>query len=223
MDSFTCPILAVSAESGAGKARLRTKGLCGMSKKIVSRNTERDIVIPDDAVELVRACLDSGDNAQWTIGDTMNALREELCRRRGDWDDLTDSMATKAQCDESTLRDRASMARFFEPADRTEFGLSYHQLRACKSAGKALWRSYAEKAVTSADDYAGQPAPCKVIRAWIAHDKNGQPEEPVWLSQARRIVSMCRSACDNQDAPSEWGQACLELIGRAGEILPEWE
>jgi len=193
-----------------------------MTKNTVLRNTNDEIMlIPEEAVNIIRACFDRSDESNWIMGDTVNVLRDELCKRRGDWDRLTRRAAIEGRCDESTVRDRASMASFFQPADRTEFELSYHQFRACKSSGRDLWRTYAERAVKSADDYAGRAAPVSVIRAWIAQDKNGKPKELPWLVQARRIVRACISAAENQEASDEWANACREFYRKAAEILPE--
>lgn len=203
--------------------------------KSVSRNTKKltkaspaddktlDFVLPERAVELLHAYRDGEDSQQWALGDLAVALRAKLCKRRGDWIRLCRRLAIEASCDESTVRDRHNMAQFFD-GSREEFSvLSFHQLRACRSAGDA-WRTYAERAITSADDYAGKPAPVNVIRAWIREDRKSasdkEDELPRWEQLLTSIIEMCDAIRRMDDAPETARDAARLAAGEAVNGLP---
>jgi hypothetical protein len=183
----------------------------------VSCNTETEFPLPDEAIDVLQAYQAQSDTAQWALGDIVLALADELCKRRGDQQRLVRRVAIEATCDESTVRDRLNMAKFFEPATRGEYGLSFHQFRACKSAGPDDWRHYADWALDSAADYGGKPAPVSVIRSKIKADKNGDKDKPPrWVECLERIISLC-DAIRRDSAP----EAVKDAVGLAADRLTE--
>lgn len=140
--------------------------------------------LPDAIIEGLRQLVNDSDGRQWVMGDYINAVVDEL---EGHYSDLgvkyarawlVRHMAERTGADVSTLRDRANMAKFYPQDIRTEYdALSYHQLRACKSAGEE-WKRYADWALDNL------PSPVSVIRAMVKH--NGDLP-PAWVSRWERM------------------------------------
>lgn len=161
--------------------------------------------LPNNIIEAVQAAVADGDNQQWRMGRLLADLVDEFVphykqvgvKQPRAW--LIRHMAARVGADPSTLRDRESMARFYPESVTEEFSmLTYHQLRACKSAGDR-WREYAEWA---ADNL---PAPVALIRARL---RNGGALPPSWLRRWELIRSMAVSLVNDNEAPRDIVAAC---------------
>jgi hypothetical protein len=150
-------------------------------------------------IEPLRQLVNDADGHQWIIGDYLVDVVDELeaaysgmgLRNARAW--LIRHMAIRVGADTSTLRDRASMCTFYPPDVRREYdALSYHQLRACKSA-KDKWREYADWAMENL------PAPVALIRARVKH--NGDLP-PAWIGRWERVLSLADLLADDAEAPA---------------------
>lgn len=170
--------------------------------------------LPDNLIDSLRQVISDADKHQWATGDFLVGIVDELedsytrlgVRHARAW--LIQHMANRVGCDTSTLRDREAMARFYpEPVRARYDALSYHQLRACKSAGN-LWCEYADWALDNL------PAPVAMIRAKI---KNGGDLPPAWASRWERVSVLCEALKGDSEAPPEVRLAArlisLGLIG----------
>lgn len=155
--------------------------------------------LPDVVIEPLRQLVNDADGHQWVIGDYIIDVVDELeavysglgLRSARAW--LIRHMAERVGADASTLRDRASMAKFYSPDVRSEYDtLSYHQLRACKSAGDE-WQTYADWAMENL------PAPVSLIRARVKH--NGDLP-PAWKGRWERVLVLAELLADDEEAPA---------------------
>jgi hypothetical protein len=182
------------------------------------------VLISDEIIETFRAIYDSSSGLQWSTGDYLVEVVDELAPQFGAMlgDDNTSQAFHRARasiikqlaygvgCDTTTLYDREGMSRFYSEYERKEYHmLTYHQLRACKSAGNN-WRTWAEWARSNL------PAPVAMIRAKI---KQGGREEPSWISRWQRIIVLAGAIRDDSDAPQRLRQLCGGIL-RSGVQMP---
>jgi hypothetical protein len=153
--------------------------------------------LPDELVEQLRQLTNDADNHQWQVGDFLVSVVDELgqhyeaigVKRARSW--LIQNMASRVGVDASTLRDREAMARFYPANIRSRFDmLTYHQLRACKSAGPE-WERYA---IWASEDL----PPCAVIRAKV---KNGGSLPPAWAGRWSRVIELSELLQSDEQAP----------------------
>lgn len=169
--------------------------------------------LPDAAIEAIRQAVSDSDASAWQMGDLLAGLVDELgphysafMRHPRAW--MIRQIASRTGADASTLRDRECMARFFSPDDRIEFyALSYHQMRACKSAGEN-WRKWAEWAANNL------PAPVDYIRKMIKH--NGEAP-PAWWGKWVKVQELCEQLEQDTGAPVDVRNLC-HLLNRGAEI-----
>ena len=108
--------------------------------------------LPDLVFEQLRHLLEMGDIQQWAIGDFIRDVWEEIEKNipegseRKEYASMIRQMANATGADESTLRSRTKMSRFYSDADRDVWQppYTYHHLRALMSAGDdwpgiAMW------------------------------------------------------------------------------------
>jgi hypothetical protein len=177
------------------------------------------IVLPDAVIELVRVELDRADVSQWHIGDMLVSIVEELgilyerSGVRSARAAIIRELATRTGRDASTLRDRHLMAAFYPPEVRASYdALTYHQLRACKSAGDN-WRQYADWALDNL------PAPVALIRARIKH--NGDTP-PLWLTRFERLIDQAQSLIETPETPIPIVQLTTSFISAAEAAAKDW-
>lgn len=155
------------------------------------------VILPDYAIELLRQFTGDSDKIQWSIGDVSLALVDEFGDMYGKAP-VREKIASETGLAPETVRDRENMARFFSEESRLEYDvLGYHQLRACKAAGKK-WREYADWAIESADKYGGRPAPVAVIRAKI---RGANDEEPGWYRKYTKVVDLVEAVIADESVP----------------------
>lgn len=142
--------------------------------------------LPDEVIEGLRQLTDTAAGLQWATGDYLVGVVDEFTpywERSGVRNGraaIIGQLAASVGVDGSTLRDRECMARFYPTAERVKYDmLTYHQLRACKSAGPA-WRTYADWA-------AGSLASVAKIRDKIAQDHNGVA---AWVGRWDRLLAL---------------------------------
>jgi len=151
--------------------------------------------LPDSVIESTRQLYLQGEGHQWALADhlvgVVDELRDHYASMMGDEDGriaarkartwIIRSLAVGIGVDESTLRDREVMGRFFPTEVRQPYTdtLTYHQLRACKSANDK-WQAYADWAMDNL------PAPVSVIRAKIKG--NGHDDPPYWQRKLDKII-----------------------------------
>lgn len=182
-----------------------------MTKNVSSNTLIPDL--PDMVIEGLRQLTEQGDANQWGVGRYLvdvvvefKSLYEQAGVRRARAL-LIKQCANKVGVDASTLRDRCCMADFFTPQDVAEFApLSFHQMRACKSAGVEGWRGHAEWAL------ANLPAPCELIRARIKH--NGQLP-PKWANRWERVLDLAAEIERDDGAPDLVRIIARELLQSA--------
>ncbi len=156
--------------------------------------------LPDGVIEGLRVLLEQGEQYQWATGDYLVEVVDEF---RGYYEragarharaQLLRQLAKETGADISTLKDRENMARFYPSLIRERYHpLTYHQLRACKSAGEH-WQEYAEWAL------ANLPASVASIRHKIKADHNGQPE---WFGRWERLRALAELIMADESAPSK--------------------
>ena len=160
----------------------------------------KNLQLPDSAIEHLRQLFDDAEGHQWRCGDALAELIDEFqpayeleYGKRGRAQ-IIRQVANKIGRDESTLRDRLSVAIFFPPEIRAEyFMLSWSQLRACKSAGDK-WREYADWSVENL------PAPTSLIRAKIKANGDGLP---IWSDYWERIISLAERLSREENLPDK--------------------
>lgn len=166
------------------------------------------IILPDSIVETLRQLADNNERGQWVIGDYLVDVLDELGpvfeahgvkRARPE---IIRQLANRTGLDNSTLRDRESMCRFFPVKAREHYhALTWSQLRACKSAGDN-WQVYAKWALDNL------PAPVSVIRARVK--ANGH-ETPMWIGRWDRIVGLADAVLCDTGTPG-WLKLLARLI-----------
>ena len=177
--------------------------------------------LPDDLIETVRQLVNDGEGYQWAMGDLLVSAVEELgpsyathpsigsTKRARTY--ILRSLADRTGTDESTLRDRESVCRFFEPKMRLEYDcFTWSQWRAFKAAG-SRWRMYAEQAAQSL------PAPVRVIRSWIREDGN-EVITPAWERMLDKFIDIAYSLERDEAAPAWLRQAAHFVV----EASKEW-
>jgi hypothetical protein len=131
------------------------------------------------------------------VGDFLASVIDELSqhyeaigvKRARAW--LIQHMASRVGVDASTLRDREAMARFYPSNIRSRYDmLTYHQLRACKSAGPE-WERYATWA-------SEELPPVSIIRARVKH--NGSLP-PAWVGRWSRVIELSELLQSDEQAP----------------------
>lgn len=171
--------------------------------------------IPDDLIEGVRQRLETAEMYQWELGDYLVEAEDEiiphLARQvRYPRSYLINQISSRVGCDPSTLRDRASMARFYPPPIRQAYTpLTYHQLRACKSAG-IHWQVYAEWALNNL------PAPVAAIRAHVKH--NGH-SPPAWVGRWQRFVELAGALVDDAMTDPLARDIASQVLRRGGKVI----
>jgi len=177
--------------------------------KQLSFDDLKDVIFPVDVIERLQARSDGETNSKWEDGDDCGALVDEFGPRFGK-SRVRRRFAIERQLSNGTARDRENMARFFNPQDRLDFDvLSYHQLRACKPAGKDGWRKLATWAVESADDYGGRPAPVDAI---IRHRKKDGAKEAAWERRLVRAHTSAEQVADDPTAKPSVRKHCRDFV-----------
>ncbi len=163
--------------------------------------------LPDIVIEVTRQLINDGEGYQWRLGDHIASVVDELGDKYAGFIDDTPQaegavrrarahiirqLADRTGTDRSTLRDRENMARFFPPIVRGDLvPLTYHQLRACKSAGPD-WQKHAEWALENL------PAPPAIIRLRIKH--KGELPLP-WVARWDRFLQLANDLFVDDAAP----------------------
>lgn len=172
---------------------------------------DKTYAIPDELIEGVRQRLETVEGYQWELGDYLVEAADEIIphlRVKHPRAHLIREIAGRVGCDESTLRDRESMARFYPPHIRAEYEpLTWGQLRACKAAGER-WREYAEWAL------ANLPAPVAVIRARI---KSNGDAVPAWIGRWEKVIELCDLLARDETADGRV-RRIAEMVLREGEV-----
>jgi len=170
--------------------------------------------LPDDLIDAVSQLNSDEGSIQWAMGDLLAAAVDEMgpvyathpgigsLRRARTY--ILRKIGDLAGVDDSTLRDRETVCRFFTPKMRLEYdGFTYHQWRAFKSAG-GQWRKYAEQAAQNL------PAPVRVIRGWIKDDKN-EVVIPAWQRMLDKFIDIAWSLERDEAAPG-WVRAAARHV-----------
>jgi len=174
--------------------------------------------LPDEIVEGLRQINDSGEVHQWVMGDFLEEVVTELLphyqhffddngakravKRARAW--LINHLSNRTGIEKSTLRDRQNMAKFYPPEVRKQYdALTFHQLRACKSAGDC-WQEWAIWALDNL------PAPPHLIRAMIKY--NGHLP-PIWIGRWERMQSLCELMINDEAAPRHVREAAHSFLG----------
>ena len=167
---------------------------------------DRPVKLPDEVIEAARQLLHDGEGHQWRLGDHLVEVVDEFehVLKRSE---IIRQLANGVGADASTLRDRECMARFYPPSLRRRYdSLTYHQLRACKSAGER-WREYADWALDNL------PAPVSLLRAMVKH--NGDLP-PAWVDRWARMQRLGELLADDAQAPPWVRQAGLYISRAVG-------
>jgi hypothetical protein len=167
--------------------------------------------LPGALVERIRQELDSSEQHQfeagWLLVEAVDESSQYLKPSQ-----VFQAVAAKVGAAIATLRDRENMGRFYARRDVREFDmLTYGQLRACKAAGADGWRDVATWAITSADDYGGNPAPADVIRRHIVG--NGLEAEPLWMRRRNRAIAILTALANDPETPPDvagWAKECVK-------------
>ena len=175
--------------------------------------------LPEPIIEHARQLIEQGESHQWVVGDYLVGVVDELAEfyaRLVDPDQackhirkgrahIISQIADRTGTDRSTLRDREVMARFYRPDLRAEYApLTYHQLRACKSAGDD-WVQYAEWALNNL------PAPPAIIRLRIKHNGDIPPS---YVGRWSRMVKIAEDIIKDRDKqiPPRYIEGICRLI-----------
>lgn len=179
------------------------------------------IVLPDSLIEAFRELLSKSDHRQWEQGDFICEVLDEFRVLEPDNEqgkrDLRASvirqLADRTGADRATLRDRHIMAKFYPPRIRSEWSppLTYHQLRACKSAGPDHWREYATWACDNL------PAPVAVIRA---HIKSAGDDTPPWVYRWERVNELCSQLATDPECNPGVRNIASMVVRQAGKVKP---
>lgn len=142
--------------------------------------------LPDLVFEQLRHLLDMGEIQQWAVGDFIRDVWEEIEKNipegseRKEYASMIRQMANATGADESTLRSRAKMSKFYlTKATRESWQppYTYHHLRALMSAGDN-WREIALWGLTGG--FNEGVATVQEIRDKIRGDR-----DPLELTRAR--------------------------------------
>lgn len=200
-------VMAGCGTSAALRVASGTSYLSGWLAGMPHRTDHKLPELPDEIIEQARYLIEQGESHQWLLGDYLAGVVDELS---GYYSNLLGAdqaskqvrharahiirqIADRTGTDRSTLRDREVMARFYPPDLRDEYApLTYHQLRACKSAGER-WREYATWALDNL------PAPPAIIRLRIKH--NGDIP-PAWIGRWDRIYNIACLILDDKEIES---------------------
>lgn len=178
--------------------------------------------LSDEVIEHFRQIYDESAGLQWITGDYLADVVDELSpmfasQMDGEYNQavtrarasIIRQLAYSVGCDTTTLRDRESMSRFYPQVVREDYHmLSYHQLRACKSAGEN-WQQWADWARDNL------PAPVALLRKKIK--ANGH-EEPAYISRWQRLIILAEAIRDDVAAPGRMRKVCAEVL-RSGVRL----
>lgn len=178
------------------------------------RVSARRIVFPEDVIqEAIQLSEDHSDNS-WRMGDfvikQMAALSQVYTKgeiRRG--------LAEISKLNVETLRDRERISLRIPPCKREYYPLLYSQYRACLSAGDQ-WEQYADWAVTSMDDYNGNPPSVAVIRAKIKGENNSAPE---WPRRIERMLDICDAIGCDKKTPERIVSEVAKIRVQLGKLL----
>jgi len=178
----------------------------------MSQDTRQSLRLPDEVIERARQLQSEAEGHQWHVGDFLVEVVDELGNyytRQGVRNaraEIIRQLANGVGADASTLRDRECMARFYPLSIRREYNvLTYHQLRACKSAGER-WREYADWALDNL------PAPVALIRASIKH--NGDLP-PAWVGRWERMLAIADLLAADEQTPPVVRLAAVALVETA--------
>lgn len=156
-------------------------------------------ILPDEICNQIEALKSQEEHPRWEIGMISQELVDEFGGTHGK-SIVRKAVAVEYGCSTSTVADREGMVRFYPRSlrDDSDFAhifdvLSYHQLRACKTAGPTRWQEYADWAVESADDFGGRPAPVDAIRKKI---KGVSRDDPNWIRMTLRIANLSEDIQD---------------------------
>ena len=157
--------------------------------------------LPDKYINRARFLLESGEVYQWELGDLIEEGVQEIVNRGYSRANLIRELATGTGADESTLRDRHSMARAFPPDVRVKYQpLTYSQLRACRYAGERMYE-YAELACAGLWSV-------RKIRYEVS--SNGHAG-PAWIARWDRVLELAALIAGDTDAPGWVRAACAGL------------
>ena len=158
--------------------------------------------LPDKYINRARFLLESGEVYQWELGDLIEEGVQEIVNRGYSRANLIRELATGTGADESTLRDRHSMARAFPPEIRVKYQpLTYSQLRACRYAGARMYE-YAELACAGLWSV-------RKIRYEVS--SNGHAD-PIWIARWDRVLELAAQIAGDTDAPGWVRDACEGVL-----------
>lgn len=184
--------------------------------------------LPNEVFETLRTMLGKGDRLQWDMGAFLEEVWSEAGsyytkqwgEKKGRAEYIRDC-ATNSGADESTLRDRINMRRFFTDADITVWDMyTYHQMRALKSAGPDEWEVFANWGLTAGHD--GKLASVKQIRREIKI-ANQDEVDPEWKVKFDRVKETLAQLTDDIDTPPDVRKKCNDMLEIAyQEMLPDF-
>lgn len=153
--------------------------------------------LPDEIIEHLRQLQGDAEKGQWLVGDFLVGVVDELAeiyeragvRKARTW--LVRHMANRIGVDETTLRDRECVARFFPQEARDKYPFSWSQWRALKSAGDK-WEEYAVWATENL------PAPVMMIREKI---KGNGDAEPKWIYKWNKAMEFFEDISLDEEVP----------------------
>lgn len=183
-----------------------------MTEHTIERNYHSAIPpLPPEIIERVRQLSDDADRPQWTAGYELVAILDELvpvyaalpelgsARRARTW--IVRKLCDGTGGNESTMRDRISIARFYLPEARRKYDMfSYSQMRAFKSAGPDKWEEYAQYFLDHL------PAPVRVIRERIRAN-GAEPTEPAWKRKWERFLDLAYELAQDEETPERLKRA----------------
>ena len=171
--------------------------------------TQIQAQLPDKYINRARFLLESGEVYQWELGDLIEEGVQEIVRVRTSTfagysrANLIRELATGTGADESTLRDRHSMARAFPPEIRVKYQpLTYSQLRACRYAGERMYE-YAELACAGLWSV-------RKIRYEVS--SNGHAD-PIWIARWDRVLELAAQIAGDSEAPG-WVRAACRVLSQ---------
>ena len=172
--------------------------------------------LPPELIERVRQLSDDADRPQWTAGYELIAILDELVpayaalpelvteRRARTW--IVRKLCDGTGENESTTRDRISMARFYPTEVQRKWDVySWSQMRAFKWAGPERWEEYA----TYFLDHL--PAPVRVIRERI-RSGGSAPVESAWKRRWERFVDLAYELAQDTETPEHVKRAAYGVI-----------